>query len=126
MEIGLMDHLQIVTTSNYKDIANQNTLQITTAHTKPSQSAFTSRFPVTDHNNGESPASVQTSLLSGEYHTNELTESESESYITTDCQSASLSWNKAPVWGLKPGFYYRQTFAGLLMGVALSDERTGL
>jgi hypothetical protein len=25
---------------------------------------------------------------------------ESESYITTDGQSASLSWNKTPVWGL--------------------------
>jgi hypothetical protein len=41
-------------------------------------------------------------------------ESESESHITTDGQSASLSWNKTPVWGLRPDFYYRQTFAGLL------------
>jgi hypothetical protein len=29
------------------------------------------------------------------------TESESESNITTDGQSASLSWNKAPIWGLR-------------------------
>jgi hypothetical protein len=28
----------------------------------------------------------------------------SESYITTDSQSASLSWNKAPTWGLQPDF----------------------
>jgi hypothetical protein len=47
-------------------------------------------------------------------------ESESESFITTDGQSASLSWNKAP------DFYYCQTVAGLLMWGALSDERTGL
>jgi hypothetical protein len=52
--------------------------------------------------------------------------SESESYITTDCQSASLSWNKAPVWGLGPDLYYCQIVAGMLMGGALSDERTGL
>jgi hypothetical protein len=28
------------------------------------------------------------------------TVSQSQSYITTDCQPASLSWNKAPIWGL--------------------------
>jgi hypothetical protein len=49
-----------------------------------------------------------------------------ESYITTDSQSASVSWNKAPIWGLRPDFYYCQTVAGLLMWGALSDERTGL
>jgi hypothetical protein len=32
----------------------------------------------------------------------------------TDGQLASLSWNKAPMWGLRPDFY--QTVAGLLMG----------
>jgi hypothetical protein len=32
-------------------------------------------------------------------------ESESESYVTTDGQSASLSWNKAPIWGLRPDIY---------------------
>jgi hypothetical protein len=41
------------------------------------------------------------------------TESESESYVTTDGKSASLSWNTAPIWGL-------QTVAGLLMWGALS------
>jgi hypothetical protein len=55
-----------------------------------------------------------------------LPESESESYVTTDSQSASLSWYKAPVWGLRPDFYCRRTVAGLLMWGALSDERTGL
>jgi hypothetical protein len=41
-------------------------------------------------------------------------------------QSASLSWNKAPTWGIRPDFYYRQTVAGLLMWGDLSDERAGL
>jgi hypothetical protein len=30
---------------------------------------------------------------------------------------ASLSWNKAPIWGLRPDFYYCQTVAGLLIWV---------
>jgi hypothetical protein len=34
--------------------------------------------------------------------------------------------NKAPVWGLRPDFYYCQPVAGLSMWGALSDERTGL
>jgi hypothetical protein len=41
-------------------------------------------------------------------------------------QPASLSWNKAPIWGLRPDFYYCLTVAGLLMRGSLSDERTGL
>jgi hypothetical protein len=53
-------------------------------------------------------------------------ESMSECYIMTDVQSASLSWNEAPVWGLLPDFYYCQTVPGLLMWGALSDEGTGL
>jgi hypothetical protein len=32
-------------------------------------------------------------------------ESESESYVTTDGQSASLSWYKAPIRGLRPDFF---------------------
>jgi hypothetical protein len=52
--------------------------------------------------------------------------SESESYVTTDGQSASLSWNKAPIWGLRPDFHYSETVADVLMWGALSDERTGL
>jgi hypothetical protein len=36
-------------------------------------------------------------------------------YVTIDSQSASLSWNEAPIWGLRPDFYYCQTVAGLLM-----------
>jgi hypothetical protein len=33
-------------------------------------------------------------------------QSQSQSYVTTDGQSASLSWNRAPIWGLRPDFYY--------------------
>jgi hypothetical protein len=37
-----------------------------------------------------------------------MLESESESYITTDGQSVSLSFNKAPIWGLRSVFCYGQ------------------
>jgi hypothetical protein len=53
-------------------------------------------------------------------------QSQSQSYVTTDGQSASLSWWEAPIWGLGPNFYYCQTVADLFMWGALSDERTGL
>jgi hypothetical protein len=55
-----------------------------------------------------------------------LTSLRVQSYIMTDGQSASLSWNKASIWGLRPGFYYCQTVAGLLIWGVLSYERTGL
>jgi hypothetical protein len=45
---------------------------------------------------------------------------ESESYVTTNGQSASLSWNKAPIWGLRPDFITVRQWG------ALSEERTGL
>jgi hypothetical protein len=44
----------------------------------------------------------------------------------SDSQSASLSLNKAPIWGLQPDLYYCHTVAGLLTWGSLSDERTGL
>jgi hypothetical protein len=49
-----------------------------------------------------------------------------ESYITTDGPSASVSSDKAPIWGLRPNFYCRQTVSDLLIWGAFSDERTGL
>jgi hypothetical protein len=42
-------------------------------------------------------------------------ESESESYITTDNQSASLYWNKAPIWGLRPDIYLSLTITALFL-----------
>jgi hypothetical protein len=49
-----------------------------------------------------------------------------EPHVTTDGESARLSWNKAPFWGLRLDFYYCQTVDGLLMWGADSDERTSL
>jgi hypothetical protein len=46
-------------------------------------------------------------LLSG------LSSSQSQSHVKTDDQSASLSWNKAPIWGFRPDFHYCQKIAGL-------------
>jgi hypothetical protein len=60
------------------------------------------------------------------YLPSDLVLAESETYITTDGQSASLSWNKAPIWGLRPDFCYCQTVAGLMTWGALSEKRTGL
>jgi hypothetical protein len=59
-----IEHLytQLVTTCNYSAIVNLHTSQITRAHAKSSQSAFNSRFLVTGLNNGDSSASVLTSL----------------------------------------------------------------
>jgi hypothetical protein len=53
-------------------------------------------------------------------------QSQSQRYITTDGQPASLSWKKAPIWGLRPDLDYCLTVAGLLVWGALSDERTGV
>jgi hypothetical protein len=38
-----------------------------------------------------------------------LTELVSQSYVTTDGQSAGLSWITAPIWGLRPDLYFCQT-----------------
>jgi hypothetical protein len=53
-------------------------------------------------------------------------QSKYKSYVTIDGQSASLSWNKALIWGSRPEFYYYQTGAVSLMWDALSDERADL
>jgi hypothetical protein len=41
--------------------------------------------------------------------------SESESYVTTDGQPGSLSWSKAPIWGLRPDLYYMCDSYGLVL-----------
>jgi hypothetical protein len=48
---------------------------------------------------------------------------EYESYITTDSQSPSLSWNKAPIWGLRPDFCFCQAAACLLIWGFLTRGR---
>jgi hypothetical protein len=40
--IGFIEHLQIVTTSNYSAVTNSHTLQFTTVHTESSQPAISS------------------------------------------------------------------------------------
>jgi hypothetical protein len=77
------------------------------------------------------PHKLNTSLLSSDSVFCVLSSSvfyliQSQSYVTTDGQPASLSWNKAPVWGLRPDLDYCLTVAGLLVWGALSDKRTGL
>jgi hypothetical protein len=42
---------------------------------------------------------------------------ESESYVTTDGQSASLSWYKALIRGLRPDFYFRTSDSYVLDSV---------
>jgi hypothetical protein len=65
LTIGFTDHLQIVSTINYSASAYLYTLHVSRAQAKSSQSAFTSRFLVTDLNNGDFLASVLTSLPPG-------------------------------------------------------------
>jgi hypothetical protein len=49
--------------------------------------------------------------------------SQSQSYVTTDGQSASLSWNKAPIWGLWPDLYYWQLHAFWCGALSLTRGR---
>jgi hypothetical protein len=56
----------------------------------------------------------------------ELKLAPTQSHVTTDDQSASLSWNKAPLWGLRLDFHYCQTIAGLLIWGALGSNWTTL
>jgi hypothetical protein len=65
---------------------------------------------------------ISTGLLPS-LHTDRLKPSQSQNYVTTDSQSASLSWCQAPIWVLRPDFYYCQIVAGLLMWSALSLTR---
>jgi hypothetical protein len=54
-------------------------------------------------------------------------QSQSQSYVTTDGQSASLSWCQAPVWGLTTRFLFLSDSCLFVdVGRSLSDERTGL
>jgi hypothetical protein len=107
-----IQHSQVVTTNNYntKYCCNCNTYKCST-----------SACLVTLQLCNTWPMSLEFS-----YYSVQLTASRVESYVTTDNLSASLSWNKAPILGLRPDFYYCQTVAGLLICGALSDERTGL
>jgi hypothetical protein len=69
---------------------------------------------------------LRSSLHSLPYRTQLTAQNQSQSYVTTFGQSASLSWNVALIWGWRPDLYYCKSVADLLMWGALSDERTGL
>jgi hypothetical protein len=130
-----IDHLstRLGITSNYNAIADLHILQITTVPAKLFQSAvFTSVVPWYRlltveilqfhalrfylHN---LPCRTQMNWLG-------QSQSQIQSYVTTDGQSPCLSWNNAPIWRLRPDFCYCQIVAGLLMWGNLSDERTVL
>jgi hypothetical protein len=40
--------------------------------------------------------------------------------VTTDGQPASLSWKKAPIWGLRPDLYYRYIFTFLVYTIFIA------
>jgi hypothetical protein len=116
------------TTSNYSATANLQNSQIikTPAKFFPVCCVFISCSLATASNSGDLSASSAQVLYLQPPVPNNTNKSESESHITIDGQSASPSWNKAPIWGLRPDFYYCQPVASLLMWGFLSDERTGL
>jgi hypothetical protein len=86
----------------------------TTAHTKSLNHTFSLHRPTSN-----SSSTILLKFLNSQF---QFSDPLSQSYVTTDGQSASLSWNKAPIWGLRPDLYYCQTVAGLLCG-ALSLTR---
>jgi hypothetical protein len=48
---------------------------------------------------------------------------QSQSYVTTDGQLASLSWKKAPIWGLRSDLYYWQLQAWWCGALSLTRGR---
>jgi hypothetical protein len=119
MDLLTTCYTRLISTSNYSATANFHNSQITTSPSKtfPAWWVFTGHSLVTAHNSGDSSASaLKFSLRRFPNRTHSEVNSLSLSYITTDGQSASLSWNKAPIWGLRPDFYYCLTIAGFLYG----------
>jgi hypothetical protein len=124
---GFTDHFntRLGSRSDYSVTANLHNSQIITEPAKPFSNPLCLHQPflATASNGGNSSAS-RAQVLSSQPPVQNSTES--ESYVTTDGQSASLSWNKAPIWGLRPDFNYCLTVAGFLIWGVLSDERTGM
>jgi hypothetical protein len=133
-----LTHTLLETTRNYSAISNLHNSQIITAHARsyPACCVFNSRSLATASKSGDPLTSRVQILSEWRLPYNCLFSSQNpmhnwlgcrvESYVTTDGQSASLSWCQAFIWGPRPDFYYCQTVAGLLMWGAVSDERTGL
>jgi hypothetical protein len=109
--------------NHYSTTADLHTFQFTFAHAL-GFSIFTSPLLATDLNTETStsdhcevflPFLVQSPWNIGTQLKLFSAESESESYITTNSQSASLSWNKAPIWGLRPYIYLSLTITALFL-----------
>jgi hypothetical protein len=77
-EYGLVNWIYLNTYTHDSELQGITALSLISilykslAHAKSSQFTFSSRFIVTDPNSGDSPGSVLTSLLSGEYPATEL------------------------------------------------------
>jgi hypothetical protein len=133
-------YTRLGTASNYSAIADLHNSQITTALAKSFLSCcvFTSRSLATACNSGDSsascgqvlpsPAVVQNCLSAipstelnrhlfsaslAELNCTQHYQTKSQRHNATDGQSASLSWNKAPIWGLRPYPCYCQAVACL-------------
>jgi hypothetical protein len=115
--------LQNVTTNNYDSLIELHTPNITANAAHIKSSVFTSRCFVAASNGGRTPSSgfpnsPRPQLLASHFSklrvsaVSATTQSQSRSYVTTDGQSASLSWCPAPIWGPRSDFYYSQTPAG--------------
>jgi hypothetical protein len=122
---GVIDHLytRLGTVRNYRAIAELHALKIIRAHAKSSRSAFTSRFLVTDLNNGDSSAYVLTSLPTVYYSTMSTQLIESQSYCTTGgLPPISSSWRQAP-WVPRPVFFLHLNTCGYSSYVTSSLTR---
>jgi hypothetical protein len=121
LDLGLIDHFNthLVSAFNY-NVIKCHTLQFTKAHAKsfPGRSVFTSSCLVMIPNNGWFRAQV-------------LSERRLPSncpflkvkVVTTDGQSASLSWCQAPVWDLGPDFYFCQLWVYWCEAPSLTRRR---
>jgi hypothetical protein len=99
---------QLRTTGNYYAIADLHILQFTITRAL-GFSVFTSRILATaiilQTANSVQVLFSKAHIPAGWRLETHLSSSESESYVTTDGQSASLSWNKAHISGLRPDIY---------------------
>jgi hypothetical protein len=117
------EHSQVVTTNNCKTLTGLHNLKITVtiAHKiKSSMSVFTSLLTL-----NHTDDCLTSWLINCLSCANSLSASwsESESYITTEGQSASPSWKKAPVWGLRSDFYYCQLWVCWCGALSLTRGR---
>jgi hypothetical protein len=120
-----------LTERNYGSLTQLHTPKstVTTTHTKSSQPSLPAsnggHSLSTGFQNCPRPQ-LPASSFSQLQPSTTWTTTQTQIYVTTDGQSATLSWCEIPIWGPRPDFDYCQTVASLLMWGALSDEKTGL